>query len=181
MRGPNIVEKLQFLVIEHLVPSVTPIRKPVNKIEKKCQMKHPRDGPYRVTRKISDENIELIDPNEEMILGDKAKFIVHVNRTKIVNFNDDYYQSKREVIQQVEVTPPPPPAKRGRGRPKKLVEHTVIVNERKMPGKRKGRPRKALTRIRHESQMTEAPIVTSGQTGQKFEQQGRKRRGRPPK
>ena len=41
------------------------------------------DGPYRVTRRISDENIELIDPKEEVILGDKEKFIVHVNRTRV--------------------------------------------------------------------------------------------------
>ena len=139
------------------------------------------DGPYRVTRRISDENIELIVPKEEMILGDKAKFIVHVNRTKIVNFNDDCYKSKREVTQQVEVTPPPPTAKQGWDRPKKLVEHVVIEHQRKMPGKRRGRPRKALTGIRYESLVTEAPIVTSGQSGKKFEQPGRKRRGRTPK
>ena len=77
------------------------------------------DGPYRVTRRILNENIELIDQKEEMILGEKAKFIVHVNRTKIVNFDDNHYQSRRDVIQQVKVTLQQPPAKRGRGRPKK--------------------------------------------------------------
>ena len=42
LRGPNIVEKLKFFATEHFLSSVTPIRKPLNKIEKKCQMKHPR-------------------------------------------------------------------------------------------------------------------------------------------
>ena len=139
------------------------------------------DGPYRVTRRILNENIELIDQKEEMILGEKAKFIVHVNRTKIVNFDDNHYQSRRDVIQQVKVTLQQPPAKRGRGRPKKLVENEAIVNQRKLPGKRRGRPPIALIHIRQRKPMTEAPIVSSGQRGEQFEKVARNRRGRPPK
>ena len=123
-------------------------------------------GPYRVNRKISDLNYEIILITDEPDLPEEEiKLIVHVNRLKLVTStpNTRTEQSARPVIQKRRGRPPKAKAvetiaSKRRGRPPKIAKQTLVT------GKRPGRPRKVLNQTNSIKKKTGRPPKWTNRT-----------------
>jgi hypothetical protein len=104
------------------------------------------EGPFRVVRKTSSVNFEIVDINEEARLKNKApKFIVHINRLKKISFDPVESNPIETQMQKIEEQKPTPMLEnRKRGRPPKR-DQSIESQKRRLPGKRRGRPPKALS------------------------------------
>ena len=99
------------------------------------------EGPYRVTKITSSENVELMDIKNI----NASRFTVHVNRVKKIYFEPEDFEVKTGTLrmsQQLESQSKPVTGIKRRGRPPKIKETPINEEIRRRPGKRRGRPPK---------------------------------------